>query len=275
MSTRSGDPDTRIFRACFTDFAPRMRIVLGMQKTIAAKAAALNFPRPVYRVSELAKLGISQSKAYRWARADGPWTRLAPGIVLVAPGPVTVRDRIDAALLRAGPDAMLTGLHAARMHGLKSPPESADIHVLIPHRQKIQSYAGTRFERTIRLPKPVYIDGIPVAPPVRAVMDGARTFLSAALTRQLLLEAIRAESLCRFEELVAEMETGSRRGTALPRATLRSCASGTAPPQDLLRVAPRPSTGGPPPVLRRDRRSLLSAGRLLSRAFLRTLVPSP
>lgn len=253
-----------------------MRIVLRMQKTTAAKAATLSFRRRVYRVSELTKLGISQSTAYRWARADGPWTRLAPGIVLVAPGPATVRDRIDAALLRAGPHAMLTGLHAARLHGLKSPPESADIHVLIPHRQKVQSYAGTRFERTTRLPKPVFIDGIPVAPPVRAVMDGARTFMSAALTQQILFEAIKAENLCRFEELVTEMEHGSRRGTAVPRATLRAYKSGLEPPRDLLRVALSPATGPPPPrAVRPRRRSLWSAGRLLSRTVLRTLVPSP
>lgn len=278
VATRSGDHDTRIVPDYFQDFVPRMRIVLRMQKTIAAKAAALTFRRRVYRVTELAAVGISQSKAYRWARADGPWTRLAPGIVLVAPGPVTVRDRIDAALLRAGPNAMLTGLHAARLHGLKSPPESADIHVLIPHRQKIQSYAGTRFERTTRLPKPVFIDGLPVAPPVRAVMDGARTFLSAVLTRQILFEAVQRENLCRFEELLEEMESGSRRGTAVPRATLRAYKSDLSPPHDLLRVAPLPKPGQPPPALRppgQRRHPLLRAGRLLSRAFLRTLVPSP
>ncbi|RRO12667.1 hypothetical protein EIL87_23475 [Saccharopolyspora rhizosphaerae] len=244
-----------------------------MHSSLATKAAALNLPRRVYRVVELANLGISQSKAYRWARADGPWSRLAPGIVLVAPGPATVRDRIDAALLRAGPGAVLTGLHAARMHGLKSPPASADIHVLIPHRQKIQSYAGTRFERTTRLPKPVFIDGIPVAPPVRAVMDGARTFLSAVLTRRILFEAIREENLCRFEELLREMESGSRRGTALPRATLRAYRLDLSPPQDLLRVAPL-RVPGQPPVARAAsrRRHPLS---LLGRAFLRTLVPGP
>ncbi|MDI2028743.1 hypothetical protein QFW96_08985 [Saccharopolyspora sp. TS4A08] len=249
-----------------------------MQKSIAAKAAAANLRRRVYRVAELARLGISQSTAYRWARADGPWTRLAPGIVLVATGPATVRDRIDAALLRAGPGAMVTGMHAARLHGLKSPPESADVHILIPHGQKIQSYAGTRFERTTRLPKPVFVDGIPVAPPVRAVMDGARTFLSAALTKQLLFEAVQHENLCDFEELVTEMNRGSRRGTALPRATLRAYRLDLAPPRDLLRVAPLAGSGKPPPSARaaRSRRHPLAvAGRLISRAFLRTQALNP
>ncbi|MEB3368253.1 hypothetical protein [Saccharopolyspora mangrovi] len=245
-----------------------------MRNTIAARAAALNLDRRVYRVSELAQLGISQSKAYRWARADGPWTRLAPGIVLVAPGPVTVRDRIDAALLRAGPDAMLTGLHAARLHGLKSPPESADVHVLIPHRQKIQSYAGTRVERTTRLPKPVLIDGIPVAPPVRAVMDGSRTFLSAELTRRILFEAVQAENLCRFEELLEEMERGSRRGTAIPRATLRAHRSELSPPRDFRWVLPLPDPAKPPPAVRRTSRRRRPFW-MFGRAVLKALVPSP
>ncbi|SFS39264.1 hypothetical protein [Saccharopolyspora flava] len=249
-----------------------------MQKSIAAKEAARNLQRRVYRVAELPRFGISQSTAYRWARADGPWTRLAPGIVLVAPGPATVRDRIDAALLRAGPGAMVTGLQAARLHGLKSPPQSADVHILIPHGQKIQSYAGTRFERTTRLPKPVLIDGIPVAPPVRAVMDGARTFLTAALTKQLLFEAVQRENLCDFEELVTEMDRGSRRGTALPRATLRAYRFDLDPPRDRLHVAHLTGAGKRPSAASSSgsrRHPLVRAGRLISRAFFRTRVPNP
>lgn len=192
-----------------------------MPKTTTARAAALGFPRRVYRVAELERHGISQSKSYRWAKADGPWTRLAPGIVLVAAGEPTIRDRIDAALLRAGPGAMITGLHAAKLHGLKSPPEEAEIHVLIPHSRKIQSYAGTRFERTTRLPQPVMIDGVPVAPSVRAVMDGARSWLTTALAKRLLFEAVLNENCCGFHELITEMESGSRRGTAVPRAIMR------------------------------------------------------
>jgi hypothetical protein len=194
----------------------------------------------VFRVVELAKFGVSQSTAYRRARPGGPWTRLAPGILLIAPGPPTVEDRINAALLRAGPGAMITGLHAARLLGLETPPADADVHVLIPHSRKIQSYPGTRFERTTRLPKPIYINGIPIAPPVRTVMDGARTWQTWAVTKRLLLEATQSEDLCGFDELIIEMELGSRRGTAVPRAILRSLKGAPTP------LRGRPARNAPP-----------------------------
>ncbi|QIZ34453.1 hypothetical protein [Saccharopolyspora sp. ASAGF58] len=119
-----------------------------MRTTVTKSSVMPCTDRRVLRVVELENLGISQSTSYRQARPGGPWTRLAPGVLLIAPGPPTIRDRINAALLRAGPGAMITGLHAARLLGLRTPPEEADIHVLIPHRRKVQSYPGTKFERT-------------------------------------------------------------------------------------------------------------------------------
>ncbi|MCI2416659.1 hypothetical protein MOQ72_04430 [Saccharopolyspora sp. K220] len=213
-----------------------------MLTTINAVSVTPDVDRRVLRVVELEKLGISQSKSYRRARPGGPWTRLAPGVLLIAPGPPTIEDRINAALLRAGPGAMITGLHAARLHGLETPPEDADIHVLIPHSRKIQSYPGTYFERTTRLPKPVYVNGIPLAPPVRAVMDGARSWRRWAFTERLLFEAIERETLCRLEELINEMELGSRRGTAVPRAILRSFKGSLNPPRA------SPARDAPPPA---------------------------
>ncbi|MFB9565596.1 hypothetical protein [Saccharopolyspora hordei] len=211
-----------------------------MQKTIHALES--RFQRRVYRVRDIEKLGISQSTTYRRARADGPWTRLAPGVVLVAPGPPTLHDRIQAALLRAGPGAVVTGLVAAHLHGIAAPPDEVEVHVLIPHSRKVQSYAGTRFERTTRLPRPVYVNGVPTAPPVRAVMDGARTFRTWAFTQRLLRDAIRKAAECTLIALITEMEAGSRRGTAVPRAILRTFRNGTPPLHDRPARPPRPAT---------------------------------
>ncbi|GAA0515914.1 hypothetical protein GCM10011581_47390 [Saccharopolyspora subtropica] len=197
-----------------------------MQTTTKAARAVSETGRRVFRVAELEKWGISQSASYRHVRADGPWTRLAPGIALVVPGEPTLDDRIQAALLRAGPGAMVTGFHAARLHGLETPSKDADIHILIPHGRKIQSYPGVRYERTTRLPQPVYIEGVPTAPVTRAVMDGARTWQTFTFTRRLLFEAIMEKKGCRADELTAEMEAGCRRGTGLPRAILRAFRSG-------------------------------------------------
>ncbi|MER7009966.1 hypothetical protein ABT324_00860 [Saccharopolyspora sp. NPDC000359] len=210
-----------------------------MQKTINTSES--RFQRRVYRAREIEQLGISQSTTYRRARADGPWTRLAPGVVLVAPGPPTVHDRIQAALLRAGPGAVVTGLVAAHLHGITTTSDDVEVHVLIPHGRKIQGYPGTKFERTTRLPKPVYVNGVPTAPPVRAVMDGARTFRTWAFTQQLLRNAIQQERCCKLNDLITEMELGSRRGTAVPRAILRTLQNGPTPLHGLPRRSTRPA----------------------------------
>lgn len=179
-------------------------------------------PCRVFHVAELEALGVSQSTSYRRARADGPWSRLAPGIILTTPGPATTDDLMRAALLRAGPAAIVTGLHGARLHGLKASAEDEPIHVLIPHSQKVQSHPSITYERTTRLPNPVMINGIPTAPLVRAVIDGARKWKSRALTEGLLVEAIQHGRRCRPAQLLEEIELGSRRGTGLPREILRS-----------------------------------------------------
>ncbi|MEU6133111.1 hypothetical protein ABZ805_28360 [Saccharopolyspora sp. NPDC047091] len=193
-----------------------------MSSTVINQHALQSSPRRVFHVSELEKLGVSQSTSYRRGRVDGPWTRLLPGIVLVMPGPPTTDDLITAALLRAGPSAMVTGMHAARMHGLDTPDETAPVHVLIPHGKKIQSSDLVRFERTTRPPPPIIIDGIPVAPAARAVMDAARTWQSRRSTEALLVEAIQRAPGCSPRALSEEMERGSRRGTGLPREILRA-----------------------------------------------------
>lgn len=193
-----------------------------MAAATLAHAPPQQLGRRVFRVRELESMGISQSTAYRRARADGPWSRLAPGIVLAAPGPPTTEDLIEAALLRAGTGAVLTGMHAARRHGLRTPPRDEPVHVLIPHHRKIQSQAHMRFERTTRLPTPVEFDGVPTAPLPRAAMDAVRTWKSRALTESVLIEAIQHRRRCHPNDLVTEMETGSRRGTGLPREILRS-----------------------------------------------------
>ncbi|WP_410648503.1 hypothetical protein [Amycolatopsis sp. cmx-4-54] len=68
------------------------------------------------------------------------------------------------------------------------------------------------------------IEGVPLAAPARAVLDGVRRIRDLEPVRALLIEAIET-GLCTVDELSAELESGSRRGTALPRAVLRELAA--------------------------------------------------
>lgn len=177
--------------------------------------------RRVFHVAELERLGVSQSTSYRRARADGPWTRLYPGVVLTAPGPPTVDDLVEAALLVAGPDAAITGMHALRLHGLRAVPEQASVHVLIPHSRRLQGNRYIRFERTTRMPEPVVVGDRPTAPLPRAAADAARTWQTRRFTEELIVEAVQHSPRCTPEVLREELDRGCRRGTGLPREILR------------------------------------------------------
>jgi hypothetical protein len=65
--------------------------------------------------AQVAATGVPARTVRRWARA---WRRLYPGIYLVAGHRLTHEARVRAALLWAGPDAVLTGQGAAHWLGL-------------------------------------------------------------------------------------------------------------------------------------------------------------
>ncbi|WP_245732987.1 hypothetical protein [Lentzea jiangxiensis] len=76
----------------------------------------------------LKSLGVSNP--WRQCAAGGPWQRMYPGVVLLHNGPPTPDQHLTAALLRAGPGAVVTGAEACRRHGL--PARGQEIHLLVP-----------------------------------------------------------------------------------------------------------------------------------------------
>jgi hypothetical protein len=115
---------------------------------------------------------------------------------------------------------MLTGFEAARRYGLKEVPAGPAVHVLIHDKYKISSAKFAVVERTVHLPESNMINDVPLAPPARAVLDGVRRIRQFEPVQALLIETLES-GLCTAEELSAELESGSKRGTALPRVVLR------------------------------------------------------
>lgn len=73
----------------------------------------------------------------RWQIDSGRWQKPSRGVVIAQSGPLTDRQILRAALLRAGPRAALAGLTAARLDGFsgfadKSQVADGAIHVLVP-----------------------------------------------------------------------------------------------------------------------------------------------
>lgn len=173
----------------------------------------------VIRASTLEQLGVSQTTTYQQCQPGGRWLHLLPGIVLLARSQPTVRQRIEAALLHARHDALVTGFEAARLYGLRTPPDVGFIHLLLPHNYKVLSSGFAVVERTKSFPTPWMRDGVPLAPPERAVLDGVRRVRNRNTVRSILIEAAHKKLADPFE-LRRELDTGTKRGTALPRRVL-------------------------------------------------------
>ena len=113
------------------------------------------------------------------------WTRVLPGVHLVDGGMPTRQQREMAALLYAGPDALLTGTSALRHHGVRAlglqdvsddvAERPEPVHVLIPHQRRRLSTGYVRVERTHRFPAVVIRRrGVAMSSVPRSVGDAAR-----------------------------------------------------------------------------------------------------
>ncbi|MFI9386845.1 hypothetical protein [Kutzneria sp. NPDC052558] len=179
----------------------------------------------VIKVSELCRLGVPEGTSYRRCQPGGPWRWLLPGIVMLSNGRPTMSQRVAAALLHGGPQAMVTGTEAARRHGLRQVPDGDAVHLLLPHQSRVRSAGFVHVERTIHLPVKVLREGIPLAPVDRAVLDAVRRWRVADPVRALLTEAVQ-RGRCSPSDLLAELDSGSQRGTALPRRVLMEVCDG-------------------------------------------------
>lgn len=206
-----------------------------MTQTIRFRTSALReaFPTGVASARQLVSFGIPERTVYYRCLEGGPWTRLLPGVILLSTGPPSDDQRVLAALLLAGPDAIVTGLEACHRHGLRRGPartrgprdQLRPVHLLLPKNRQVRSVGFVHVERTVRLTHRVIRDGVPLTPGVRSCIDAVRTLRSAGEITELLSDAVQ-RGLCTVAELSAELESGSRRGTAMPRAILREVASG-------------------------------------------------
>ena len=216
--------------------------------TRSATAPALTDPYRtaidgVVRVADLRAAGMSNHALAARCRPSGPWQRILPGVVLLANAPPTRRQRIRAALLYTGQDAILTGADAVRAHGL-APPDRDEVLVLIPSARRQTSRAYLTVERTTRLPPPVRRAGLPVAPLPRAIVDAARHERDHDRLAALVLAPVEAGA-CTIAELRVELNKGNQRGTAAVRALLAGREHEVVPvtqglARRVLRQAPLP-----------------------------------
>jgi len=126
---------------------------------------------------------------------------------------------LHAALLYAGPRAVVTGVDACALLGLRNVPTRPTVHVLVPDHCRYGSTSWLKVERTIRPPAPVLARGIPVSPPARAVLDFARFSGDDREVTAALAEVVQRR-MASVRALSAELEAGSNFGSARPRRVL-------------------------------------------------------
>lgn len=159
---------------------------------------------------------MSHSTVSARCRPGKPWQRPIPGVIVFSNGTLTCQQRRRAALVHAGPDAMVTGIEAARMHGVNRLPADRRVHVLVPHKSGVSSWGFATVERTVHLPEPTEIDGLPVVPLARALFDAARHMDRLDDVRAMIADAVQ-RGLCDPRDLKREIDKGTTIGSALPR----------------------------------------------------------
>src|SRR6266700_2825886 len=105
--------------------AKRLARLLAKQHDVIARRQAL-------------ACGVTASALRHRLRLKGPWRTILPGVYTTAAGAVRPEQREMAALLYAGPKAVITGAPAVRRHRLRCAGLN-EIDVLVPTRVRRQS----------------------------------------------------------------------------------------------------------------------------------------
>ncbi len=178
--------------------------------------------------------GMSDKGIRHRLRPGGPWQRLLPGVYLTVTGQPTLEQLEMAALLHAGPAAVLTGPAALRNYGLPG-PRTPTIDVLIPAGNGTASRGFAVMHRTRRMPPRVAYRGpVSYVFPARAIADMTSELARLSDVRALVAGAVQ-QGWCTVGHLSDELRQRPGRGTALFRAVLAEVAEGirSSPEGDL------------------------------------------
>ena len=184
------------------------------------------------------RTGLSRHGIGYRLRDGGPWRQLFPGVYLTLPGRPTQAQWEAAAILYAGPQAVITGAAALRYYEFQQiPRQHGDaIDVLIPARFRRASTGCVRVHRTSHMPS-MWVKGPTVrryAYPARAVVDTARWLTDLREVRALVGDAVQNRH-CAVAQLAIELRVGGTPNGALLRKAIAEATDGvrSAPEAEL------------------------------------------
>jgi len=206
--------------------------------------ARYDLPRPLQATAQrqhqlvtreqLSDAGLSPGMVRR--RVATSWRMVLPGVVLLGRTTLEPTQKLIAAQLHTGPDAVLTGAAAASWHGLRyaEADEYVDVLVSVEQRQRTTGFVRTR--RTRRPAQPVAGGGmLRVAPVARAVADACRFRADQRYATALVIEAVQRRKTP-LASIVDELHAGPTRDSATLRRAVIAAAGGawSAPENDLI-----------------------------------------
>jgi len=209
-------------------------------RTLAALAASQ------HGVVHRRQLGLDRD-ALRWRLERGRLVRLARDVFAVAGAPATWERSLWAAHLEAGPDSVVAGRSAARLHGLPGWPGER-VELLAPRRATGRAASLGTLRTTLDLPGEHVIDvrGLPCTRVARTLVDlagiGAPGERRSAAVRGAhearvarAVDHALARSLVTIPELEAVLAGArGRRGVAAVRRVMAERAPGYVAPESGL-----------------------------------------
>jgi hypothetical protein len=213
------------------DILPFMAEPLALQKLIQRQDSVVSRAQALR--GGLSRHGIG----YR-LRDGGTWRVLLPAVYLTLPGVPTQAQWETAAILYAGPHAVITGAAALRFYEFRQiPRQDGDVvDILIPARFQRASTGCVRVHRTSHMP-PMWVKGWSArryAYPARAVVDTARWLADLREVRALVGDAVQNRH-CAIAQLADELRVGGTPNGGLLRRVIAEVTDGvrSAPEAEL------------------------------------------
>lgn len=167
---------------------------------------------------------------------SGQWQRLLPGIYLRGRADPTLRQRCYAALLHAGPEAVITGTAGCVLRGVAAVPgDNQEVTVLLPRPAQRVSSGFCRVVSTSQLPPSQILrqEGrvdLVVADLARCVADAIRRAPDLSAARDVAMRALRHKPL--DWSAVATMAHRRGPGAGHLRQVVRDVADGVRSPAE-------------------------------------------
>ncbi|MEU4803323.1 hypothetical protein [Actinosynnema sp. NPDC023587] len=188
--------------------------------TISIDALAGLFPHQVATATELIGLGLPGDELTDRCRPGGQWQHLLPGVLLLTRKPPNRPQWVQAALRHAGAGALLTGVDALHLHGMRAVPVAGRVRVLSA--RPVDPTPEVGVIRVRALPPPVLRKGFLTAPLTRAAADAVRALLpDVEAVRAVLTEVVRRGGVP-----VADLARALARGAEPAHRVLADLAGG-------------------------------------------------